>query len=137
MPVVPVGLGGVAAATEKAGHEVTLLDLMNVSHTEAAIKKTLEEFGPHVIGISVRNIDDQVMAGPRFFLDQVRPVISRCRALSDAPIVLGGAGYSIFPERALAYLGADMGIQGEGEMAFPALLTLMEQGADLSEAPGL
>jgi radical SAM superfamily enzyme YgiQ (UPF0313 family) len=137
MPVVPVGLGAVAAATEKAGHEVLLLDLMSMSDTEAAVKKALEKFGPHVIGISVRNIDDQVMAKPRFLLDQVKPVISSCRALSDAPIVLGGAGYSIFPENALAYLGADMGIQGEGEMAFPALLTLMEEKADFSETPGL
>ncbi|MDY6990092.1 MAG: radical SAM protein [Thermodesulfobacteriota bacterium] len=137
MPVVPVGLGAVAAATVKAGHEVALLDLMNVSDTEEAMKNALEECGPHVIGISVRNIDDQVMAKPRFFLDQVKPAISSCRALSDAPIVLGGAGYSIFAERALAYLGADMGIQGEGEMAFPALLSLMEQRAELSEAPGL
>lgn len=137
MPVVPVGLGAVAAATEKAGHEVALLDLMNVTDTEAAVKKALEEFEPHVIGISVRNIDDQMITEPRFFLDQVKPVISSCRALSDAPIVLGGAGYSIFPESALAYLGADMGIQGEGEIAFPALLTLMEQRADLSDAPGL
>jgi radical SAM superfamily enzyme YgiQ (UPF0313 family) len=110
---------------------------MNVSDTEAAMKEALEAFGPQVIGISVRNIDDQVMAEPRFLLDQVKPVISSCRALSEAPIVLGGAGYSIFPERALAYLGADMGIQGEGEMAFPALLALMEQRAELSEVPGL
>lgn len=137
MPVVPVGLGAVAAATQKAGHDVELLDLMNVSDTQSATKGALEEFRPDVIGISVRNIDDQMIAQPRFLLDQVKPVISSCRASSDAPIILGGAGYSIFPESALAYLGADMGIQGEGEMAFPALLALMEQRAELSEAPSL
>ena len=30
-----------------------------------------------------------------------------------APIILGGAGYSIFPESALRYLGADMGIRAK------------------------
>jgi radical SAM superfamily enzyme YgiQ (UPF0313 family) len=70
-------------------------------------------------------------------LEQVKEVISDCQSLSDAPIVLGGAGYSVFPESALAYLGADMGIQGEGEIAFPLLLDRMQQNANLSGVPGL
>ncbi len=137
MPVIPVGLGAVAVATRNAGHDVELLDLMNVSDAHAAVKAAMERFGPDVIGISVRNIDDQCMEQPMLLLDQVKPVIASCRTSSDAPIVLGGAGYSIFPESALAYLGADMGIQGEGEVAFPLLLALMEKGADISEAPNL
>jgi len=48
--------------------------------------------------------------------------VAACRACSGAPVVLGGAGYSIFPRPALAYLGADFGIRGDGEAAFPALL---------------
>jgi radical SAM superfamily enzyme YgiQ (UPF0313 family) len=43
----------------------------------------------------------------------------------------------MFPESALEYLGADMGIQGEGEVAFPILLDKMERSADLSDTPGL
>jgi radical SAM superfamily enzyme YgiQ (UPF0313 family) len=137
MPIIPVGLGAVAASTRDAGHEVELVDLMRVRDTHPIIKAAIEGFCPDVIGISVRNIDDQNMAEPLFFLDQVKGVISECRSFSRAPIVLGGAGYSILPESTLAYLGADMGIQGEGEIAFPALLALMEQGADLSGAAGL
>lgn len=132
-----MGLGAVAAATRKAGHEVELLDLMRVNDTGPAIKEAVKRFPPRVIGIGVRNIDDQNMEAPIFLLDQVQEVISHCRSFSGAPIVLGGAGYSIFPESALSYLGADMGIQGEGEMAFPALLERVEQGADLSKAAGL
>jgi radical SAM superfamily enzyme YgiQ (UPF0313 family) len=137
MPIIPIGLGAVAAATRNAGHEVELVDLMRVTDTHLIIKEALERFGPDVIGISVRNIDDQKMDPSNFLLDQVKPVISDCRSFSKAPIIVGGAGYSIFPESALAYLEADMGIQGEGEIAFPALLALMERGADLSEAAGL
>jgi radical SAM superfamily enzyme YgiQ (UPF0313 family) len=137
MPVIPVGLGAVAASTRNAGHEVELVDLMSVSDTYPIIKSAIEEFRPDVIGISVRNIDDQNMEEPQFFLEQVKGVVFQCRSFSGTPIVLGGAGYSIFPESALAYIGADMGIQGEGEIAFPALLCLMEKGADLSGAPGL
>jgi radical SAM superfamily enzyme YgiQ (UPF0313 family) len=90
-----------------------------------------------MIGVSVRNIDDQNMENPRFLLGPVREIVAVCRNLSDAPIVLGGAGYSIFPESALSFLGADMGIQGEGEVVFPGLIERMEQGADLSGLPGL
>jgi radical SAM superfamily enzyme YgiQ (UPF0313 family) len=137
MPIIPVGLGAVAVSTRDAGHEVELVDLMRVRDTHPVIKAATEGFRPDVIGISVRNIDDQNMEEPLFFLDQVKGIISECRSCSRAPIVLGGAGYSILPEGTLAYLEADMGIQGEGEIAFPALLALIEQGADLSGAAGL
>jgi radical SAM superfamily enzyme YgiQ (UPF0313 family) len=50
---------------------------------------------------------------------------------------VGGAGYSIFPASALRYLGADMGIQGEGETTFPALLERVAKGAPVSGLPGL
>jgi radical SAM superfamily enzyme YgiQ (UPF0313 family) len=137
MPIIPVGLGAVAAATRDAGHEVELVDLMNVSDTGLVINNAVEAFQPDVIGISVRNIDDQNMEQPQFLLDQVKAVISDCRSFSNAPVVLGGAGYSVFPESSLEYLGADMGIQGEGEIAFPRLLALMQQRADLSRVCGL
>lgn len=137
MPVIPVGLGAVAVATREAGHEVKLLDLMGVTDTEAAVGGALQGLQPDIIGVSVRNIDDQNMENPNFLLDGAKEVISRCRDSSSAPVVVGGAGYSIFPESALTYLGADMGICGEGEAAFPALLALLDQNGDLSKGPGL
>lgn len=137
MPIIPLGLGCVAEAVRRAGHEVELLDLMCVSNTCSVIKNSIERFGSDVIGISVRNIDDQRMESPRFLLDQVRDVIADCRAFSDARIVIGGAGYSIFPKSALAYLAADIGIQGEGEIAFASLLARMEKGADIQDIQGL
>ncbi|MBU0574979.1 MAG: radical SAM protein [Proteobacteria bacterium] len=133
---LPLGLSYVAAATRNGGHDVRVLDLMAEDDSESLIGETIASFGPDVIGISVRNIDDQTKDG-RFLLDEVRRVVRDCRRLSDAPVVLGGAGYSIFPESVLAYLEADMGIQGEGEVAFPALIERLAQQADLSETPGL
>ena len=137
MPVIPVGLAAVAAATEAAGHSVELLDLLNVTDIEPAVEKAITHFQPRIIGLSIRNIDDQKMDPPKFLLDQVKPVMAACRRFSESPIVLGGAGYSIFPESILSYLKADMGIQGEAEIAFPTLLALMEQKADFRKTPGL
>jgi hypothetical protein len=131
MPVLPMGLGCVAVATRRAGHEVKMLDLMGVEKAALLVKEAVEGFEPEVIGISVRNIDDQRMENPRFLVDQAREVVFHCRDSSKAHIVLGGSGYSIFPQSVLAYLGADMGIQGEGERAFPILLSRIESGAKL------
>ncbi len=133
----PVGLACVAAATQKAGHDVNLLDLMEASDPNAALKAAVREFNPDVIGISVRNIDDQSMEEPQFLLEDVKEVIAACRALSKAPVVIGGAGYSIFPESSLKFLGADLGIQGEGEKAFLDLLKRIEEGREFSGVPGL
>ena len=137
MPTLPLGLACVAMATRKAGHQVAFLDLMSEDDVQAVIREAMEGVAPDVVGISVRNIDDQSMEKPNFLLEPVRRVVSSCRSLSDVPIVLGGAGYSMYPESALEYLGADMGIQGEGELAFPILLDRMQQGDDLSGTPGL
>lgn len=134
---LPLGLHYVAAATRNRGHDVRVLDLMAYEESSQPIRDAIESFRPDVIGISVRNIDDQDMHDPKFLLADVKNAVLQCRRLSAAPVVLGGAGYSIFPEAVLAYLGADMGIQGEGEYVFPELLERLEKGMGLSGLPGL
>jgi radical SAM superfamily enzyme YgiQ (UPF0313 family) len=137
MPVLPLGLACVAAATRNAGNEVALLNLMFEGDPMLGIRNSIEDFHPNLIGISVRNIDDQNMPRPQFLLAPVKEIIASCRSLSHAPIILGGAGYSIFPESALRYLGADMGIQGEGEVVFPAVVDRIGKGAQVSDVPGI
>jgi radical SAM superfamily enzyme YgiQ (UPF0313 family) len=137
MPTIPLGLGLVAGVTRRAGHDVEFLDLMFADDPAAALRESIRAFEPEVIGVSVRNIDDQNMDQPRFLLEKVRPIIAECRADSPAPIVLGGAGYSIFPDEALTYLGADFGVCGDGEVAFPALLGAFARGEDPLTALGV
>jgi radical SAM superfamily enzyme YgiQ (UPF0313 family) len=137
MATLPLGLACVAAATRRAGHDAVLADMTAEEDWRPVLKKAIEEFRPDVIGISVRNIDDQNMGHPRFLLDSVKEIITSCRSLSTARIILGGAGYSIFPESCLSFLGGDMGIQGEGEAVFPEFLERIEKGADVSGLPGL
>ncbi len=137
MPVLPLGMAQVAAAVQTAGHNVNTVNLMMAGDIRDRVKRSVVSFQPDVIGISVRNIDDQVLEDTKFLLDPVKTVVNECRDLSDAPIVLGGAGYSIFPLSALNYLKADMGIQGEGEKSFVMLLERIEHQADISKIPGL
>jgi len=137
MVTIPLGLGVVAASTREAGHEVAFLDLLAEPDPAAAVRRTVAAYAPDAIGISVRNIDDQSRESPRFLLAQVKPVVDACRESSPAPVVLGGAGYSIFPDAALAYLGADFGVCGDGEAAFPALLERLAAGGDPAGIPGV
>jgi radical SAM superfamily enzyme YgiQ (UPF0313 family) len=137
MTSLPLGLLLVTAAVRQAGHKVTFLDLLGKADPKAAIHDVIETSAPEVIGLSVRNIDDQNMLAPQFLLDRIREVVAACRAASRAPIVLGGAGYSMFPEVALDYLEADFGICGEGEIAFPLLLERLKHGESVADVPGL
>ncbi len=137
MVTIPLGLGLVAAATRRAGHTVSLLDLLEEADPVQAVHRAVEAFAPDVVGISVRNIDDQCREAPRFLLSRVRPVVEACRGCTGAPVVLGGAGYSIFPSAALRYLGADYGVAGDGEVVFPELLECLEEGRDPFGLPGV
>lgn len=137
MPTIPLGLMLVAAAAKRSGNDVHFLDLMFKENPEPALIGKIKELEPEVIGISVRNIDDQSLESPEFFLKNVRPVIEWCKGACSAPVVLGGAGYSIFPDPVLEYLGADFGIHGEGEEIFPMILERISHGEDPSTLPGV
>lgn len=137
MVALPMGLGLVAGAARRAGHEVTVLDLLDEPDPREALRRAVRSVDPRVIGFSIRNIDDQERERPRFLLAQVLPIVQACRACSSAPIVVGGAGYSIFPDAVLAYLGADFGVSGDGEAAFVALLDCLDAGRDPQSIPGV
>ena len=137
MPTLPLGLALVAAATRRAGHETRFLDLLAVTDPLNEVRQAIAEFQPEVIALSVRNVDDQTMVGTKFLLGPVRDVVDVCQIASQAKIVVGGAGYSIFPKAALTYLGADYGICGEGEVVFPALLERLQRGLDSAGLPGV
>ncbi len=137
MPVLPVGLAAVAAAVESAGHAVELVNLMDVKNTRDAIAEAIAGFRPNAIGVSVRNIDDQAMENTKFLLADVKRIVSECKALSKAPVIVGGAGYSIFPQSCIDYLGADLGLCGEGEKALVAILEKIEKKGGLEGFPGL
>ncbi len=133
----PLGIACVASAARQAGHEVSCLDLMfSRDPVEHAVKR-VRSFKPDCVGLSVRNIDNQDMHASRFFLPAVKEIADALKQETAAPIVLGGAGFTIFPLECLEYLGLEMGIVGEGERAFVELLERLRTGASLEDIPGL
>ena len=136
-PAYPLGLAHIATAAMKAGHAAEGVDMFSENCPEAAIFSTIESFQPDVVGLSVRNIDNQCMRAPIFYLETAKNLVHTVRKRFYGPIVVGGAGYSIFPREALDYLRADYGIQGEGERAFVMLLEALEANSKAFSFPGL
>ncbi len=136
-PIAPLALDYLAEALENAGLAVGLLDLCFSEDPDREIENYFRGNEPRLIGVTVRNTDDVYFVSQDFCLDKYAAVIDATRRCSDAPIVLGGAGYSVFPEAILDYLGLDLGIWGEGEDALPLLAKRIRSGEDLSGVPAL
>jgi radical SAM superfamily enzyme YgiQ (UPF0313 family) len=137
MPVMPVGACLVAEAAERAGHGVRLLDLMFERNPQRALRRAVEEVQPGVVGLSVRNIDNNDLRAPVFFLEGLRPLIAGIRSATPAPIVLGGASVGVMPEDLLRYTGAAWAVLGEGETVFPALLACLSRGESPRDVAGI
>jgi radical SAM superfamily enzyme YgiQ (UPF0313 family) len=131
----PLGLAFVSSGLRRAGHEVLVLDLMFLEDWEASLSSTLRDFQPDLVGLSIRNIDNQDMRNPVFFLGDHHGIVAAIQRHSSAPLVLGGAGFNIHPAGCLRFLGADYGVYGEGEAAFPELLDAL-RSSRFENVPG-
>jgi len=89
------------------------------------------------VGISLRNIDDVLIRKQETYFGDLTALVRRVRAARPCSVVLGGSGFSVFPERLLELSGADFGIQGEGEAGFLGLLRALKDGGDFANVPGL
>lgn len=137
MPVMPLGACLVAEAAAAAGHQVRLLDLMFVDRPAAALAAVLQDFQPAVIGLSLRNIDNNDMAQPVFYPSELLPLLAQIRASSPAPVILGGAAVAVMPEELLRYTGADCAVCGEGETVLAELLDSLARRVIPRQLPGL
>ncbi|HBF38942.1 MAG TPA: B12-binding domain-containing radical SAM protein [Firmicutes bacterium] len=124
-PVYPLGANIVASAVKKSGIEVKFFDLM--VDGIAGLDTALVEFKPDYIAISMRNVDNVNFNEPQSFVFQYKSLIEKIQQTTKAPIILGGAAYTIFPSQFLEFLGADYGIIGPGEVSLPKLLAMLEQ----------
>jgi len=135
-PIGPIGLDYVAQGLERHGVSVDLLDLCFVEDAPAAIEAYFLDQRPLAVGISIRNMDDAYFASQDLFLPGIREIVATVKACTDAPVVLGGVGYSVAPEEILLYCDGDYGIRHEGETAFPLLVERLAEGRSVADVPG-
>lgn len=137
VPVLPAGACLVAEASERAGHSVTLLDLMFEKRPVRAVEAAILESKPDVVGLSVRNIDNNDMHGTAFYIKELVPLLAAIRAHSAAPVVLGGAALTVMPEQILRAVDADCAVVGEGESTFCRLLARIAGKQSYHDLPGV
>jgi len=126
-PVAPLGICLLAERLRER-HEVKVFDGM--FEDPSSLRATVEAFEPDAVGLGVRNIEDPVMERHRSYLDDVlHSFVRPIRASTSAPLVLGGSGFSLFPDQMLARFEADFGLVGEAEQSLPNLIDDLESGA--------
>src|SRR5215470_17364522 len=96
-PVAPLGLCYVATAAADAGHAVTVLDLCFSTAPETDVADAIAATSPDAIGISLRNVDNCAYPDTVSYLPHYCRIVDACRAVSEAPIVLGGSAFTTMP----------------------------------------
>ena len=125
----PYGVGILATLANHAGYKVQILDMAVDVH---AYLDVVAEFLPDVIAISFLSPSVTVAA----------EVIRTIKKEFQGPILAGGIHSTLYPDSVLEY-GADIVIQGEGELTFVSILNTLrdtsglERDRALEMIPGL
>ncbi|MFH1068392.1 MAG: radical SAM protein [Candidatus Glassbacteria bacterium] len=134
---MPLGACLAAGAAAKAGHRVGLVDLMYAKDPLQQLKQGLKSIRPDVIGLSIRNIDNNNMRDPVAYYPDLIPILDTIRNNSEAPVVLGGPAVPILPEQYLRLTGALAAVTGDGETVFPRLLSAISNNEPMDRVEGI
>ncbi len=132
-PVPPLGLCLLASSLE-SDYEVKIYD--GVFDEGRSLVDVVKEFNPDYIGFSIRNVDDIVADRKVFYIDRIiSDFINPVRNCTNVPLIIGGSGFSMFPEELMEMTGVDYGIAGEGEKLMMALIYSLNQGVQPPTSP--
>ncbi len=138
LPAVgPVGLDYIAGCATRAGITTDILDLCLSDEPLKTMEQYFSTHTTELVGVSFRNVDDCFWPSAAWFVPGLKDTIKIIRSMTDAPIVIGGVGFSIFAESILKYTDADFGIRGDGETAIISLIHQLQKAREFTEVPGL
>jgi radical SAM superfamily enzyme YgiQ (UPF0313 family) len=135
--VAPLGLDYLGEALIQKGYIIDLLDLCFSEDYRKAIHDYFRKESVLSIGVTIRNTDDCYLLSQDFFLPEIKEIVEYLKTKTDVPIILGGVGFSIMPERILKYCQLELGIRGDGEEVLPLLLDRIAEERDYRDLPGL
>ncbi len=124
-PVYPVGLAYIDGALRAAGQVTGVWDARISTET---LEEALARFRPDFVGLSMRNIDNVQCHNPKSFIHELVGFCRRVRAATNAPLILGGSGFSVFPREIFQLGGIDYGIHGAGERTLVRLVAALRAG---------
>jgi radical SAM superfamily enzyme YgiQ (UPF0313 family) len=135
--IAPVGLDYIAGAAQQAGIEVEVIDLCLADDPAATLRDYFSKHNPELVGLSFRNVDDCFWPSCQWFVPRLAETIQSIRQLTEAPIVVGGVGFSIFAEQIVEHTKADFGIRGDGEQAIVELYEQLQNRRQFDKVAGL
>jgi len=135
-PIYPLGLALLAAVAPKE-YSVRSVDPNQIGESESL--KILDDFRPHVIGISLRNIDSQMRRDLFYYYIHLKKFIKRVKEIApDAVLILGGSGFSLFPRKIMIdNPWVDFGVYLEAEESFNEILSVLSHSKNPREVRGI
>ena len=127
---IPIGLGYLATALRKFGHQPDLKDCLVLRWSNEELLDYIRSSKPDIVGITVYSI---ALRNVKEILDSIK------REHPGIITIVGGPHPTGVPEHALKFLAsADFGINGEGEVPLQYLMPLLEKGeTKFQDVPGL
>ena len=118
---MPIGLAYVAGHLDPDRHTVRVLDLMFSEDYVEETNRAVSSFAPDVVGISLRNFDNQSYLDTQWALPMTMDFIDLVRKISKATVVCGGPAFSILPRECFQFLAPDLGVAGDAGETFAQL----------------
>ena len=134
---IPIGPACIAAALREQGHQVEILDLCFESNLEETVIAHLQRHAPELVGISLRQIGNNELFYLRSYLQDTKSFVETVKKHSQAKIVIGGAGFTLFPAELMRYLELPYGIAGDGEIALTLFIRYLQGEGELGSTPGI
>ncbi|MBU0895531.1 MAG: B12-binding domain-containing radical SAM protein, partial [Candidatus Omnitrophica bacterium] len=112
------GLASIAGSVKKAGHEVNLIDLRQLSSWDE-FKDKVKAYAPQVVGITMMSVDYETVTRA---IELIKEIDKRIK------VVVGGPHPNLALEEVKANTDIDHIVLGEGEISFVELLGDIESG---------
>lgn len=124
----PMGLLYVAAALERDGHQVEIVDGEVDDLTPGELLKRIEASSPDIVGAGATTVDFK-------YANEILKMAKERLAITT---VLGGAHATVLPDQVLQENShIDYIVRGEGEISTGQLLRQLEGKGDLSQVEGI
>lgn len=130
-PVPPLGLLYIASSIRKnfgGKYELKLCDTGLQGTPLESIRKEIEEFRPHLVGLSALTCESDLMYAVAGIVKQ---------AAKETIVISGGPHSVVAGERLLDNQNIDFGIVGEGETTIVRLMSALETGENLANVDGV
>ncbi|MEW6439779.1 MAG: radical SAM protein [bacterium] len=140
-PVAPLAADSIGQALLSRGIGCTVVDLCLDQPSGAEIPlsfwRALRGPQPAAVLVTLRNLDDAYYASQESFLPGYRALVESLKKAFAVPVITGGCGFSVAPEKVLAFIGADLGVAGASEKDLLGLLGALGDRDRYPDLPGV